>query len=138
MFDTSNAKKVTGKERVFYYPEINAFRILGVHKEIPDGGIEVDPQYHIEIKNEANMGQKEIVPDEKGYPVLRDIVIPDEALARRARDLRNSKLKSTDYTQLPDIPEHMRRKYAHYRQQLRDITIQKGFPRDIIWPREPK
>lgn len=50
---------------------------------------------------------------------------------------RNSLLKSTDWTQLPDVPEGTKQKWAKYRQELRDITKQKGFPENIKWPKAP-
>lgn len=49
---------------------------------------------------------------------------------------RNGLLTSSDWTQTLDVPVN-REAWALYRQQLRDITTQPGFPWDISWPRVP-
>jgi hypothetical protein len=53
-------------------------------------------------------------------------------------DSRNQMLSATDWTQLPDVPESTRLKYIAYRQALRDITDQPGYPYDIVWPTPPQ
>ena len=54
--------------------------------------------------------------------------------ARRDRDYRH---KQSDWTQLPDVPLATKEAWAIYRQALRDITSQSGFPLNIEWPVEP-
>lgn len=57
-------------------------------------------------------------------------------MVRRKRD---SMISGTDYYILPDYPstpdgiEAVKR----YRQDLRDITLQSGFPRNVQWPSLP-
>jgi hypothetical protein len=48
-------------------------------------------------------------------------------------------LAESDWTQLPDVPLSAEQKtaWATYRQQLRDITAQPGFPNNINWPQKP-
>jgi hypothetical protein len=58
----------------------------------------------------------------------------DRKLNVRAR--RKEKLVDTDWTQLQDAPVDSV-EWAAYRQQLRDITNQPGFPDSITWPTEP-
>ena len=55
-----------------------------------------------------------------------------------ARVQRNKKLAQSDWTQGKDISETVSTKWATYRQSLRDVTSQPGFPWDINWPVEPK
>lgn len=50
---------------------------------------------------------------------------------------RNALLASTDWTQLPDVPEGTKDRWLVYRQALRDITDQPGFPLLVIWPIQP-
>ena len=52
-----------------------------------------------------------------------------------ARSLRNSKLLETDYLALSDatLTDEMRT----YRQALRDVPAQAGFPDNITWPTKP-
>lgn len=71
-----------------------------------------------------------------------DVVIPDPILpspTAMALAKRNALLASSDWTQLPDVPLSVEQKsdWAAYRQQLRDITSQTGFPDNIAWPIEP-
>ncbi len=49
---------------------------------------------------------------------------------------RDALLKSTDWTQLPDVPAETRNRWAAYRQALRDITDQPD-PFNIVWPVAP-
>lgn len=53
------------------------------------------------------------------------------------RDKRNSLLAQTDWTQNADVPQATKDKYAAYRQALRDIPTQAGFPDTIVWPVPP-
>ena len=52
------------------------------------------------------------------------------------RGERNSRLSKTDYTQLTDAPGDTAA-WATYRQALRDIPAQDGFPFTVTWPTEP-
>ena len=55
---------------------------------------------------------------------------------QEVRDKRDSLLQSSDWTQLSDAPVD-RTAWAAYRQALRDITAQAGFPWTITWPDAP-
>lgn len=48
-------------------------------------------------------------------------------------------LSSCDWTDLPNCPLSTAKKaeWAAYRQALRDITNQTGFPSTIVWPTQP-
>ena len=63
--------------------------------------------------------------------------IPDEKLAADARKERDAMLVETDYTQLSDAPVNAQA-WANYRQALRDLPEQSGFPGDITWPTPPE
>lgn len=51
------------------------------------------------------------------------------------RDYRNQLLAETDYVALQDVI--MSPEMTSYRQALRDITDQEGFPENITWPEKP-
>jgi hypothetical protein len=57
--------------------------------------------------------------------------------AARMRVERTSRLYACDWTQLNDSPVDMQA-WAAYRQELRDITSQAGFPWEIQWPTKPE
>lgn len=56
--------------------------------------------------------------------------------ASEVRSERNAKLASTDWTQIADSTAD-KAAWATYRQALRDITAQAGFPQTITWPDAP-
>lgn len=64
----------------------------------------------------------------------------EEELARNVRGIRNAKLSDTDYLVASDYPisEESLAEVKVYRQALRDITEQEGFPKKVIWPDVPK
>ena len=61
----------------------------------------------------------------------------DAEEASKIRDIRNEKLKECDWTQIPDCNIPKKTNWATYRQSLRDITTQSGFPWNITWPDAP-
>lgn len=61
----------------------------------------------------------------------------DAEQAKSVRTTRGEKLKDTDWTQVADAPVDQAA-WATYRQALRDVTGQEGFPWAIIWPTQPE
>lgn len=59
----------------------------------------------------------------------------DATAAKSVRDERDRKLAETDWTALSDVT--MSAEMAAYRQALRDITAQEGFPHSVNWPVKP-
>jgi len=53
------------------------------------------------------------------------------------RSQRDALLTACDYTQLPDVPLTNKSDWATYREQLRQIPEQSGFPWNITWPTSP-
>lgn len=71
--------------------------------------------------------------NENSWEYSPDIeVLKAEVLLKRDRLLVNS-----DWTQLPDVPLATKEAWTIYRQQLRDISTQVGFPTQIEWPTKP-
>jgi hypothetical protein len=62
--------------------------------------------------------------------------IPDDEVAGQVRAERNALLAASDWTQLADSTAD-KTAWATYRQALRDITAQAGFPWTIDWPAQP-
>ena len=70
--------------------------------------------------------------DEAEYKARKD--------AERAvvvRQERSTKLKECDWTQTADSPVN-KETWATYRQSLRDVPSQEGFPWTITWPTQPE
>ena len=60
----------------------------------------------------------------------------DAEQGKAVRADRNKRLADSDWTQLPDAPvDHT--EWATYRQALRDVSSQPGFPWQIEWPIAP-
>jgi hypothetical protein len=57
--------------------------------------------------------------------------------AKTVRSSRNQLLNSSDWTQISDSSAD-KVAWTIYRQALRDITTQSGFPWTITWPVEPQ
>lgn len=89
--------------------------------------------------------QRDGVVEIKGQWFTKYIAVtPDDATkarmdaeqGARVRTDRNARLAACDWTQLPDAPvDHAI--WAAYRQDLRDVTTQTGFPWNITWPEQP-
>ena len=60
----------------------------------------------------------------------------DADQARLVRHARTEKLNASDWTQVADAPVD-KAVWATYRQALRDISTQAGFPWEVTWPTEP-
>jgi hypothetical protein len=60
----------------------------------------------------------------------------DDNQAATVRSERDGLLGQSDWTQVADAPVDAT-VWATYRQALRDITDQAGFPNDINWPTQP-
>ena len=63
----------------------------------------------------------------------------DDEVASRVRYKRDNMLSETDYYVQPDYPSDPKGLEAvkAYRQALRDIPSQNGFPRNVQWPEVP-
>jgi hypothetical protein len=53
---------------------------------------------------------------------------------------RQRMLYASDWTQIPNGPlnAEQQQAWADYRQQLRDITSQSGYPFNVVWPTPPQ
>lgn len=85
---------------------------------------------------------KEIEP-QNGVLRFQIVAVPkptDDDLASQVRAERDMKIAETDYYMMPDYPADPEtlEVVKNYRKDLRDITLQSGFPRDVEWPVVPK
>lgn len=65
-----------------------------------------------------------------------EIFLNDSNLPEIIKIKRNMLLSESDWTQVADAPVD-KLAWSTYRQQLRDITNQNGFPKNVIWPSKP-
>ena len=81
----------------------------------------------------------DLTPEEIAELETRDAINLAGADTRKAvevRSERNAKLAASDWTQVADVPVD-KAAWATYRQSLRDITKQTGFPWTVEWPVQP-
>ena len=81
----------------------------------------------------SDMGWLEV---EGELPPMPEEATPSELMWEKAK----AQLRETDWLMLLDAPitVEKRAEWKKYRQQLRAIRDQKGFPDNVIWPSEPK
>ena len=99
-----------------------------------------NPELYAKKAVEANEKGKTLAIDEQGNLQFADFPGKSaEELAVDIRQRRNLLQKETDKYMLPDYPvtTEMKEKYANYRQFLRDIPLQSGFPEHCEFPEEP-
>ena len=60
----------------------------------------------------------------------------DDRAAAEIRTERDIKLTESDWTQVADAPVDQAA-WATYRQELRDVPAQTGFPNEVTWPVAP-
>lgn len=91
--------------------------------------------------NENNAFIEEIKPRD-GIRRFQVVAVPeptDDELASQVRAERDMKIAETDYLAMPDYPidKEDKEDVRAYRQALRDVPMQDGFPREVVWPEVP-
>ena len=122
-----------------YKPLEDSFIISGVGSKTTNDSPNTYSKYS-ELSQWCNANNAMIV-DRGDYYEAVPIQEPlNEELARNVRSIRDAKLLVTDYLVASDYPissENLT-DVKTYRQALRDIPEQAGFPKDVIWPEVPK
>lgn len=95
---------------------------------------------YTELVNWCNSNNSKIVDKGNYYEVVPIPEPTEEELAINVRSTRDAKLSETDYLVVPDYPisEESLAEVKIYRQALRDIPEQSGFPKNVQWPVEPQ
>ena len=75
-------------------------------------------------------GSQWIIREEEDMQRLDD-------LSDSVRQQRDVLIAQSDWTQLDDSPYKGDVAWLTYRQELRDITLQQGFPESVVWPTSP-
>jgi len=95
------------------------------------------PEFVGECADDADLNVegflKELSQEEFEYEQAEEL----SAQAHRVRAERNIRLQASDWTQVADAPVDQAA-WAVYRQALRDVTAQAGFPWNVQWPAKPE
>lgn len=127
---------------IFYSKSTGGFYDTAIHGDkIPSDATEESTWSltHQELLDGQSLG-KVISSDDSGNPILVDPPAPTDAqLAALERAKRDQLITETDYLLMPDYPITAEKLalVKEYRQLLRDITEQAGFPTEIDWPQMP-
>ena len=90
------------------------------------------------VKYREINGQIEQYAEIAPIPAVPELTEEQQKMQVRAQ--RNSLLTLCDWTQLPDAPltAEQKQEWAEYRQALRDVPEQAGFPDAVVWPTMPE
>jgi hypothetical protein len=86
-------------------------------------------------------GAFELVPggtplDRRYSDYEKDVGDPTRLEAVKVCEKRDDLLQGSDWTQVADAPVDQAA-WAAYRQALRDVPQQDGFPSEVVWPESP-
>jgi hypothetical protein len=127
-------------------PPVAIDLVIDENGNIPEGELlysairQFYPTWHFERKQKLSLGIKNadtIRPLIQPYSPTPPLSL--EQISEEVRAERNEKLFRSDWTQLSDVSltEQEKILWAEYRQKLRDITEQSGFPTNVNWPELP-
>lgn len=88
----------------------------------------------------AQANGKILKPTDTGYIVSDPVPLTDEQQAIIVRAKRDALLAETDYLLMSDYPvsEETLEAVKAYRQALRDVPEQSGFPQSVTYPTKPE
>lgn len=94
------------------------------------------PNQMLSPRNDGDIGWTLNLDNEWINPNPPDVT-PQDVKVRARRD---AELERSDMYMLPDFPitELVREQWRQYRQDLRDIPSQSGFPDNVVWPIKPE
>lgn len=125
---------------MFYSKSTGGFYIIEVHgANMPVDAVGISEAHYADLIAGQSSGRV-IVADQDGSPYLADAPTPTtEQLADAARQTRDTLMAASDWTVLADSPLSTAQKnsWKAYRQALRDVPSQTGFPDSITWPVKP-
>lgn len=123
-------------------PEHTAFDVAVVIDDkifpftyLVDGSDDNDSQISLAVQN----AYKNSTINIKEYPEsLKKADL--QILKNKVRFIRDERLAKTDYLIMPDykINDTDKESVLEYRQALRDVPQQEGFPENVIWPEKPE
>jgi len=93
----------------------------------------IKPLYNATANGNVEFTEAEYAEYEASLPQVETSY--QEHLERAARAERDAKLLATDWTGMSDVA--MTTEMTAYRQALRDVPAQPGFPSTIEWPTKP-
>jgi hypothetical protein len=109
---------------------------LHAAESMPEDAVDISEEAYKALFDGQSAGR--IIKWDAEAPYLADRVFSNDELEASARYKRDELLKNSDWTQNADISQATKDMWAPYRQALRDVPQQSGFPSNIGWPAAPK
>ena len=115
----------------------------GIYHVMPETQPEYDPLVQVLVRDPEPHNNETAVNEETGetYETGRWVIgytaenKPQDQAEDAVRNKRDQLLAETDWMALSDVT--MSTEMQSYRQALRDITEQTGFPTSVTWPTKP-
>jgi hypothetical protein len=128
---TTEVLEALGADAVFEGPQATGGTVYQF--SMPSGVEQIDGKWYTKhiLGPVFTDGETTATEQETAYRAMKDA-----EQAKSVRTTRGEKLKESDWTQVADAPVD-KAAWATYRQALRDITAQAGFPWTIDWPETP-
>jgi len=121
----------------FWSASTGGFYLTGINDTMPNDVVEISSSLHDSLLADQSIG-KIIQDDGTGHP---EAVEPPPPTNQEKIDLANLKilqiLKTTAWTQASDETNINQLAWATYRQEVRDVILQPGYPDNIVWPVAP-
>lgn len=100
------------------------------------------PEAAVHCNSHGDRYITELEKGENGKRRFQIVAVPErttEEIAAQVRAKRDALLAETDFLMMPDYPlgEEDAAELKAYRQELRDVPTQDGFPTEITWPDFP-
>jgi hypothetical protein len=117
----------------FYHKEIHG-------NNIPEDCVEISKEEYNDLLKEIYQNNKQIeVVGGKISVIEKNKSVNKEELILKIAAKRNDLLSKSDWTILPDAPftQEQQNSWREYRQALRDITEQEGYPETVVFPEPP-
>ena len=129
---TPEVMEAIGVDPVFEGPQATGGTVYQF--SMPDGVEQIEGKWYTKYilgPVFTDTEESSAAEQEAAYKAMKDT-----EQAKSVRSTRGEKLKDSDWTQVSDAPVDQTA-WAAYRQALRDITGQEGFPWTITWPEQP-
>ena len=105
--------------------------------QVPDDVVLVtEEEFQAIINPPADKASWQRAAAADGKPTLVYVAPPPPTVEQILIE-RNARLMLTDWSQAADVPQKIQERWRPYRQALRDLPEQDGFPHDVQWPEKP-
>jgi len=99
-------------------------------REYDDNGDRIPNSERMTFENVVVTAPTAVMPSREEFDAMAVVILAEDVRAERDRRLRDS-----DWAALPDVPAS--EAWLDYRQALRDVPQQSGFPDSVEWPVAP-